>query len=92
MHFAYRVERSHINYIVPELCDAIIRHYQDQVILCSIRSNDWKEIEQGFRQHWNVNHAIVLLDGKHVPFRCPRGDGRILQLQGLPPNQPFGHG
>ena len=38
--------------------DAIIRHYRDGFIGCPICSEDWKAIEWGLRQKWNVPNAI----------------------------------
>ena len=49
--FAFRVGISTINGFVPEVCDTIIRHYQDEtVITCVTCPEDWLEIEQGFRE------------------------------------------
>ena len=72
--YAFRVARSTINKFMPEVCDAIIRAYRDEVITCPTSPEDWLEVESIFRRRWNIPHA---LDGKHIPIRCPRWGGSL---------------
>ena len=74
MQFAFRVARSTINKFVPEVCDAIIRAYQDEVMTCPTSPEDWLEVESIFHRRWNIPHA---LGGKHIPIRCPRQGGSL---------------
>ena len=37
LQYAFRVARSNINKFVPEVCDAIIRAYRDEVMTCPKR-------------------------------------------------------
>ena len=50
LQFALRVARSTINKFVPEVCNAIIRAYQDEVITCPTSPEDWLEVESIFRR------------------------------------------
>ena len=76
LQFAFRLARSTINKFVPELCDAIIRAYRDEVMITSPTGPEgFLEVESVFRRRWNILHALEALDGKHIPIRCPRRGG-----------------
>ena len=52
--------------------------------MCPTDPEDWKKIEQRFRNRWNLPHAVGALDGKHIAIKKPKKVGqRIFQLQGL---------
>lgn len=38
-------------------------------------SDEWKNIEYGFRTRWNFPGCVEALDGKHVVIRAPPGSG-----------------
>ena len=44
---------------------------------CRTSPEDWLEVESGFRQRWNIPHALGALDGKHILIRCPRRGGSL---------------
>ena len=77
LKYAFRVARSTINKFVPEVCNTIIRAYQDEVMTCPTSPEDWLEVESIFRQRWNIPHALGALDGKHIPIRCPQWGGSL---------------
>ena len=77
MQYAFRVSRSTINKFVPAVCNAIIRPYRDEVMMCPTRPEDWLEVESIFRQRWNIPHTLGALDGKQIPIRCPRQGGSL---------------
>ena len=65
------VTLGHLNKFVPEVCDAIIRAYRDEVMTCPTSPEDWLEVESVFRRRWNIPYALGALDGKHILIRCP---------------------
>ena len=77
IQYAFRVAQSTINKFVPEVCDAIIRAYQDEVMTCPTSAEDWLEVKSVFCLRWNIPHALGALDGKHLPIRCLRQGGSL---------------
>ena len=65
---------------VPEVCEAIIRAYRDEVMTCPTSPEDWLEVESFFRWRWNIPHALGALDGKHIPIRCLRWGGSLYHI------------
>ena len=37
--------------------------------MCPTDPEDWKKIEERFRNKWNVPHAVGALDGKHIAIK-----------------------
>ena len=40
--------------------------------MCPTDPEDWKKIEERFRNRWNVPHAVSALDGKHIAIKKPK--------------------
>ena len=76
LQYAFRVASLTIKKFMPEVCDAITRAYQDQVMQCPTLPEDWLLAESVFRQRWNFPRA---LDGRHIPIRCPQGGGSLFR-------------
>ena len=75
--YAFRGSSPTIEKFVPEVCYAITRAYQDQVMRCPTLPEDWLLVESVFRRRWNFPHALGALDGRHIPIRCPQGRGNL---------------
>ena len=75
LQYDFRVGKSSISRLIPEVCDAIINTYQDEEICCPTTPQQWQEKAKVFQQTWNVPHAMGAMDGKHVAIRCPMGSG-----------------
>ena len=54
---------------------AILREFQKEYLICPTMPEDWKSIEETFRNRWNVPHAVGALDGKHIAIRKPWKSG-----------------
>ena len=77
LQYAFRVARSTIIKFVPDICDTIIRAYQDEVMTCPTSPEDWLEVKSVFCRKWNIPHVLGARDGKHIPIRCPRQGGSL---------------
>ena len=43
--------------------------------MCPTDPEDWKKIEERFRNRWNVPHVADALDGKHIAIKKPKKSG-----------------
>ena len=43
--------------------------------MCPSDPEDWKKIEERFRNRWNVPYAVGALDGKHIAIKKPKKSG-----------------
>ena len=43
--------------------------------MCPTDPEDWKKIEERFRNRWNVSHPVGSLDGKHIAIKKPKKSG-----------------
>uniref|UniRef100_A0A182N400 DDE Tnp4 domain-containing protein n=1 Tax=Anopheles dirus TaxID=7168 RepID=A0A182N400_9DIPT len=74
LQYLFRVSKSSISKIVPEVCDCLIAALQDYLKLPSTKQ-EWLKISRKFQEKWNFPHAIGAIDGKHVHIRAPRQSG-----------------
>ena len=68
LQYHWRVGRSTI-------CKAILKEFQQEYLVCPTDPEDWKKIEQRFRNRWNIPHAVGALDGKHIAIKKPKKSG-----------------
>ena len=72
--FLYVVISTHRRF-VPQVCKAILKEFQQECLVCTTDPEDWKKIEERFRNRWNVLHAVGALDGKHIAIKKPKKSG-----------------
>ncbi|XP_046550044.1 putative nuclease HARBI1 [Haliotis rubra] len=72
-----RVSRHTIASFLPEVCQAIIDHYKDEVIQCPQTKQEWRSLSWDFQDEWNLPHDLRALDGKHVAIRKPPSSGSL---------------
>ena len=60
---------------VPLVCKAILKEFQQEYLMCPTDPEDWKNIEEIFRNRWNVPHAVSALDRKHIAIRKLKKSG-----------------
>ena len=71
----WRVGRMTIWKLVPQVCKPILKEFQHEYLMCPTEPEDWKKIEERFRNRWNVSHAVGALDGKHIAIKKPKKSG-----------------
>ena len=66
LQYGFRVGQSTISKFIPEVCEAIIETYRDEVMACPTTPDKWKMVSKVFADRWNFQHCIGALDGKHA--------------------------
>lgn len=77
LQYGFRVAGNTISLFVPEVCQAIIDKYGEEIVQLPRTSHKWKGIAMEFQNKWNLPHCIGALDGKHVAIKCPSGSGSV---------------
>ena len=75
LHYQWRVGRTTVVKFVSKVCKDILHEFQKEYLVCPTEPEDWKSIEEKFRNRWNVPHAVGGLDGKHIGIRKPWNTG-----------------
>ena len=75
LQYHWRVGRTTICKFVPQVCKAILKESQQEYLVCPTDPEDWKKIEERFRNRWNVPHAVGVLDGKHIAIKKSKKSG-----------------
>ena len=60
--------------ICPQVSKAILKEFQEYLV-CPTDPEDWKKIEERFRNRWNVTHAYGTLDRKHIAIKKAKKSG-----------------
>ncbi|XP_058177768.1 putative nuclease HARBI1 [Anopheles ziemanni] len=74
LQYLFRVSKSSISKVVPEVCDAIMEALHDYIKLPSTKE-EWLDVSQRFEERWNFPHAIGAIDGKHIHIKAPKHSG-----------------
>ena len=73
MRFSFRIGLSSLSKFLPEVCQAIVDMYADEVMVMPDTPEKWKTVAQDFEEKWNLPHCIGAIDGKHIAIRNPPG-------------------
>ncbi|XP_060582559.1 putative nuclease HARBI1 [Ruditapes philippinarum] len=75
--YSFRVGSNTISKFVPEVLDAIIQEYSEEVLPAVVTAEQWQQIADDFRTKWNFPHVCGALDGKHVRIKNPKNSGSL---------------
>ena len=73
--YGFRVPHNSISIVLREVCQAIIAEYAQEVMPCPVTEEEWRPVEEKFRNRWNFPHAVGAIDGKHIRITCPANEG-----------------
>lgn len=71
----YHVGISTVSIIIREKCDALWTVLSKIVLPTKFTQDLWRNIEEEFRNRWNLPHCIGSLDGKHITIQAPPKSG-----------------
>lgn len=74
LQYLFRIAKSTISRIIPEVCDALIHSLKEYVMLPST-TEEWLQIATEFERKWNFPHAVGAMDGKHIVLQAPVNSG-----------------
>ena len=57
------------------MCKRILAEFQQEYLICPTEAENWRAVEQKFRNRWNVPHAVGALDDKHIAIKKPKKKG-----------------
>ena len=67
--YNFRVANNSISIFIPEMCQAILDGFVDELIPSPNTKERWQLISDEFKNRWNVPNACGALDGKHVAIK-----------------------
>lgn len=73
-HLEFRVGKSTVCKIIPEVCRAIW-HVLQPVVLPTIDADGWKKISKEYMLQWQFPNCIGALDGRHMEIEKPPCSG-----------------
>lgn len=77
LQYLFRVPANSICVFIPEVSDAIVEEYANEVMTCPSTPQGWKKIAEEFFERWNFPHVIGAIDGKHIAIRKPANSGSL---------------
>lgn len=75
--YSFRVAKNTMCVFIPEVLEAIIQEYADEVLPPVITPEQWEQIADDFQTKWNFPHACGAIDGKHVRIKKPKDSGSL---------------
>ena len=77
LSYSFRVSKGSICIFVPQVCQAIIDTYKDEVMKCPRTPEAWRRVAAGFARRWQYYNCGGSLDGKHVRILKPKHAGSM---------------
>ena len=75
LSYSYRIGKSTVCVIIYEVCQAIWDALRGPYMRCPNSPEEWRIIENEFRDEWNFPHCVGAIDGKHIAMDCPPKTG-----------------
>ncbi|XP_018366184.1 PREDICTED: putative nuclease HARBI1 [Trachymyrmex cornetzi] len=73
----FRIGRSTLYSIIPEICKAIWEVLQPLYLQCQRNEEEWLKIADKFYNIWNFPNCIGAVDGNHCRIQAPAHSGSM---------------
>ena len=84
LSFQFGLGRVTVSNIIYERCEIIYQVLSEKYLRSPRSPEERKTIAQQFEDTWNMPHIIRVVDGKHIPIKCPKKHWDLIpQLQGI---------
>ncbi|XP_018358447.1 PREDICTED: uncharacterized protein LOC108758142 [Trachymyrmex cornetzi] len=71
----YRIGRSTVYSIIPEVCNGIWEVLQPTYLRCPQEAHEWLKIANEYNNKWNFPNCLGAIDGKHCRIQAPPNSG-----------------
>ena len=71
----YLVSDKTISKFIPEVPDTIFNILKDEYLKFPQSKQEWLEISRSIYDKRQFPNCIGAMDGRHIPIKCPKGDG-----------------
>ena len=75
--YSFRVAKNTMCVFKPQVLEAIIQEYAEEVLPPVFTSEQWNQIVDDFQTKWNFSHACEAIDGKRVRIKNPKDSGSL---------------
>ena len=72
LEFDFRVAHNTISLFVPEVCQALVDEFREELFTFPSTPDEWRPIADEFGTRWNFYHTCGAIDGKHVAIKNQR--------------------
>lgn len=67
--YSFRVAKNTISLFLPQVLQAIIDEFKEEVVPAIVTPRQWQQISEEFKTRWNFPHVCGALNGKHVRIK-----------------------
>ena len=75
--FNFRVAPNTVSNFLPDVFQAIVDAYKEDMIPAPNTPDEWLQISEQFATRWNFPHCLGAIDGKHVRIKQPAHSGSV---------------
>jgi len=77
----FRIPKSSISRIIPEVCQAIWDVLHEEVIVVPKKADEWLSLSNEWLNKWQYPYGLAALDGKHVVVQVSIFNGNLKGLK-----------
>ena len=75
LQYGFRVAYNTICLLIPDVCQAIVEEYKDEVVKTPSTPQEWMVVANHMSNRWQYHHCLGAIDGKHIAIRKPMKAG-----------------
>ncbi|XP_028138355.1 uncharacterized protein LOC114332779 [Diabrotica virgifera virgifera] len=80
LKFKTGISPQALSKIIPETCKAIYDALKTNYLKVPSTEAEWKEVSNGFQDHWQFTNCLGAIDGKHINMKKPGNSVVLLAI------------